>query len=269
MTRRYVGPCVDAAARPPLHLYATDFMRSGVDYWALTASGPLLSTVPRGDRHPVLVLPGFMTSDLSTVTLRTMLRSAGYRAHGWRLGRNIGPSAAIVEGLRNRLDGLTRTYGQPISVIGWSLGGIFARQLAREAPDQVRQVITLGSPIRLARHDQSWAGSLYARFAPVHITELDLPLERDAPPLPVPATSIYSRIDGIVAWQTCLDEPGPQAENIAIWASHFGFGHHPAAIWAIADRLAQRRGEWRPFEPPALLRAAFPAADTPCRLAHS
>lgn len=253
---------VMSARRPPIWLYSTDFARSAVDYWALAASYPMLATLPRGERHPVMVLPGFMTSDRSTLTLRTVLRSLGYRVHGWGLGRNIGPTAKALDGMTQRLDELHRRYGQPVSVIGWSLGGIFARRLARQNPDVVRQVITLGSPIRLARHDQSWASAVYARFEGRHVEQLPLPLEVDAEPLPVPSTSIYSRVDGIVAWRTCVDRPSERAENIAVWSSHFGFGHHPAAIWAIADRLAQPAGEWARFAAPPLLRSAFPATDT-------
>ncbi|NMO00906.1 alpha/beta hydrolase [Gordonia sp. TBRC 11910] len=253
---------VSSARKPPVWLYSTELARSSVDFWALAASYPMLATLPRGQRHPVLVLPGFMTNDRWTVTLRGLLRTLGYQAHGWRLGRNVGPTAQVLDGLSARLDELHGRYGQPVTLIGWSLGGVFARQLARSHPEQVRQVITLGSPFRLARHDQSWAAPIYSRFEHRHAERLQLPLESDAAPLPVPSTSIYSRIDGIVAWQTCVDRPGEQAENIAVWSSHFGFGHHPAVIWAIADRLAQPAGRWAPFQAPALLRAAFAATDT-------
>lgn len=252
-----------SATRPSFLLYSTDFMRSGVDAWATALSAPILATAPRGDRHPVLVLPGFMTNDTWTIGLRTAVRSFGYRAHRWNLGRNVGPTSKALDGMAARLDELVDRYDEPVSIIGWSLGGIFARRLARQAPEKVRQVITLGSPIRLHTHGQSWAGPLYNRFASRHVEELDLPLEAAAEPLTMPATSIYSRIDGIVAWQACLDEPGANAENIAVWSSHFGFGQHPAALWAIADRLAQPVGHWRPFTPPAMLRAAFPAVDVP------
>jgi hypothetical protein len=185
-----------------------------------------------------------------------VLRRLGYRTYRWRLGRNIGPTEQAVHGTRARLDQLTSRFGQPVPVIGWSLGGIYARQLARRTVHAVRQVITLGSPIRLARKGQGHANRLIGDYSHWHIETWDLPLEHGHGPLPVPTTSIYSPLDGILAWRTGVNEPAPQAEHIAVSASHLGFGHHPAVIWAIADRLAQPAGQWAPFRPPPLLRPA-------------
>ncbi|OOL32676.1 alpha/beta hydrolase [Rhodococcus rhodochrous] len=243
-------------------LYFTDPARAAVDYALLAYSAPLLAALPRGDKHPVLVLPGLNTSDASTYTLRTVLKGLGYKTYGWQLGRNIGPTSKAVHGTQARLDYLTNRYQQPVTLIGWSLGGIFARKLARRTPSAVRQVITLGSPIRLARHEQSRANRLFHRNSHEHIEPLDLPLERGAGPLPVPATSIYSKLDGILAWRACLDEPSPRAENIAVLASHFGITGNPATLWAVADRLAQPPDRWAPFQPPALLRMAYPAPES-------
>jgi pimeloyl-ACP methyl ester carboxylesterase len=245
------------AAPGPL-LFLSEPARAVIDFGLLTCSAPALAALPRGDGHPVLVLPGLGATDSSTIILRTVLRRLGYRTHGWRLGRNIGPTAQAVHGMRARLDQLTTRYRQPISLIGWSLGGIYARQLARRTLHAVRQVITLASPIRLVDKQQSHANRRFGEYPHWHIETRDLPLERDQGPLPVPTTSIYSPLDGIIAWRTCLNEPGPQAENIAVSASHLGFGHHPAVIWAVADRLARPAGQWVPFRPPPLLRPAYP-----------
>ena len=166
-----------------------------------------------------------------------------------------GPLLYLTEP-RARLDQLTTRFGQPVSLIGWSLG-IYARPLARSTVHAVRQVITLGSAIRLARKEQSHANRLVGDNSHWHIETWALPLEHGDGPLPVPTTPIYTPLDGIVAWRTCLNEPAPQAENIAVSASHLGFGHHPAVIWAIADRLAQPAGHWAPFRPPPLLRPAY------------
>ena len=125
------------------------------------------------------------------------------------------------------------------------------------------QVITLGSPIRLAHEGQSRARRAFNRYAHLHVVPRELPLESGGDPLLVPATSIYSRCDGIVAWQACLDVPSARAENIAVVGSHLGFGHHPAVIWAVADRLAQPLGEWAPFRAPAALRPLYPPTDSP------
>jgi pimeloyl-ACP methyl ester carboxylesterase len=248
---------------PALPLYITEPGRAVAELGLYMAARPLESRLPKGDGHPVLVLPGLMADDTSTRALRAALRRQGYRVHGWGLGRNIGPTATCINGLRTKLNSLDGRYGRKVTVIGWSLGGIFARDLARRCPEEVRQVITLGSPFRIQRHSQTRATKSFDRFAHLHAEQRSLPLEADDCTLPVPATSIYSHFDGIVHWRTCLNEPGEFSENIAVTASHLGLGHHPAAIWAIADRLAQPEGEWKPFKAPTFLRPAFPKPDAP------
>jgi pimeloyl-ACP methyl ester carboxylesterase len=248
---------------PALPLYLTEPGRAVGDYGLYLAARPLISRLPRGDGHPVLVLPGLLADDISTRTLRAVLRRLGYDAQGWGLGRNIGPTAACVNGTRDLLAHLTDKHQRPVSLIGWSLGGIFARDLARQSPESARQVITLGSPFRLARNSQSRATKVFDRFSHLHVERRTLPLESESIPLTVPATSIYSHYDGIVHWQTCLNTPGERCENIAVMASHLGLGHHPASIWAVADRLAQREGAWTPFRAPRFLRPAFPKPAEP------
>jgi pimeloyl-ACP methyl ester carboxylesterase len=248
---------------PALPLYLSEPGRAVADYGLYLAARPLVPRLPRGDGHPVLVLPGLLADDASTRVLRNVLRRLGYDVHGWGLGRNIGPTAACVKGMRDRVDHLADQHGKAVSLIGWSLGGIFARDLARRSPDTVRQVITLGSPFRLARNSQSRATKVFDRFSHLHVEHRPLPLESEAVPLTVPATSIYSQLDGIVHWQTCLDTPSARCENIAVMASHLGLGHHPASIWAVADRLAQPEGTWQPFKAPLFLRPAFPKPAEP------
>ena len=248
---------------PALPLYLSEPSRAVADYGLYLAARPLLSALPQGYGQPVLVLPGLMADDASTRPLRTTLRRLDYQVHGWRLGRNIGPTRACVDGLPRRLDDLADRYDRPVTLIGWSLGGIFARALARATPDSVRQVITLGSPFRLTCESQTRAAGVFNRFSHLHVDSVSFSLESECTPLPVPATSIYSHADGIVHWQTCLETPGPQAENIAVHASHLGLGHHPAVVYAVADRLAQPDGTWQHFCPPAVLRPVFPRPDVP------
>lgn len=251
----------DSHSAPPLVWYLTDPARAVAEYGLHLASGPLRAALPRGDGRPVLVLPGLLAADGSTRPLRGALRRLGHQVHGWRLGRNVGPTQRCVTGLRDRLRELADRHGTAVSVVGWSLGGIYARELARRAPESVHQVVTLGSPIRLECEEQTRAHSAFERYAHLHVERWTLPLEHGCDRLPVPATSVYSRYDGIVSWRACLDEPGPRAENIAVIGSHLGLGHHPAVLWAVADRLAQPAGEWKPFTPPSLLRHAFPKPD--------
>jgi len=250
-------------ATPGALLHYTEYARAAFDGALLAYAAPMLPALPRGDGHPVLILPRLHGTDISVTALHMVLRGLGYRTYGWRLGRNIGPTSKAVHGMRTRLDYLTNRYEQPVSIIGWSLGGIYARRLARRTPEAVRQVITMASPIRLERHDQSRANQLFHLYAHEHVEPLDVPLERGEGPLPVPATSIYSPLDGIVAWRTCLDEPSERAENIAVLASHMGIARHPAALWAVADRLAQPSDSWAPFRPPSLMRLAYPTPAHP------
>lgn len=217
--------------------------------WELTAffaAYPLLRLAPRGDGHPVLVLPGLAASDTSTRPLRTFLKDQGYHAHGWKLGANHGPRPGAEAKMQARLAELAERHQRKVSLIGWSLGGVFAREMARRAPEQVRSVITLGSPFAGApKASNAW--KLYERASGRNAS--DWPeRERMRTPPPVPSTAIFSRSDGIVAWQGCLEQEGPTSENIEVEGSHCGLGHNPAVLYAIADRLAQSEGAWRPFD---------------------
>ena len=224
---------------------------------ALLPTLPLLQRAPKGDGHPVLVLPGLMASDFSTRALRAFLRSRGYHAHGWKLGRNVGPSPPVVMGLAERLQALQTRYARRVSLIGWSLGGVYARELARRFPSDVRQVITLASPFR------DVSASNVPRVLRAFASDR-LPRERQdlraqlSTPLSVPSTAIFSRTDGIVAWQSCMEAaPGPLCENIEVESSHLGIGHHPIVLLTIADRLAQPEGAWKPFQAPPQWRWPF------------
>jgi pimeloyl-ACP methyl ester carboxylesterase len=204
---------------------------------------PLLLRAPKGDGHPVLTLPGFLASDLSMAPMRRYLKELGYDTQAWRMGRNFGGVASKRAALRDLLTGIHEQTGRKVSLVGWSLGGIYARDLALQLPDMVRAVITLGSP---------FANDIRATNATrLYEAVDDNPEIRQAiaGDLPVPATSLYSRTDGIVNWRTSLLRPSKTAENIEVhFASHVGLGVNPAALWAVADRLAQAEGEFRHFD---------------------
>jgi pimeloyl-ACP methyl ester carboxylesterase len=187
--------------------------------FAMTA-GPLLAALPRGDRHAVLVLPGLGGSDNSTAPLRWFLGQLGYRSYGWGLGQNVGFGRHVTDGLDELL--AAKREAGPVSLVGWSLGGVHAVELARRRPDAVRSVITLGCPL---------AGLAQ-------------------PPASIPMTSVYSRTDAIVPWRSSLVPTGPWRENIEVVGSHLGLGHNPAVVLVVADRLAQGSADWHPFVAP-------------------
>jgi pimeloyl-ACP methyl ester carboxylesterase len=208
---------------PPLRLLALEPPRAAAEMAALVAASLLLRFAPRGDGHPVVVLPGFMAGDNSTQALRRFLRTKGYAVYGWRQGRNLGPTGEVLDGLDRHLLAVLDRHGRSMSLVGWSLGGIFARRIAHREPEAVRQVITLGSPFRLTE--------------PTCLT--------------VPSTAIYSRTDGIAPGLSCAGEPGEHCESIEVRGSHCGLGHHPAVLHVVADRLALPEDEWAPYRPRA------------------
>ncbi|MFT4116346.1 alpha/beta hydrolase [Bradyrhizobium sp.] len=209
---------------------------------------PVLMCAPRGDGHPVLALPGFLASDLSMAPMRRYLNELGYQANAWRMGRNLGGLARMREALRGRLAEIHAETGRKVSLVGWSLGGVYARDLALQAPDLVRSVITLGSPFANDLRATN-ATRLYEALSGERVEDMAELREAIAGDLPVPASSIYSRSDGVVNWRTCLLRPSDRAENIEVHlASHIGLGVNPAALWAVADRLAQPEGEFSPFD---------------------
>jgi dienelactone hydrolase len=209
---------------------------------------PLLMRAPRGDGHPVLALPGFLASDLSMAPMRRYLSELGYDAHAWRMGRNTGGISRMRAALRDRLAEIHRSSGRKVSIVGWSLGGVYARDLALQAPEMVRYVVTLGSPFANDVRATN-ATRLYEALSGEGVEDNSELRQAISGDLPVPTTSIYSRADGIVNWRTCLLRPSDTAENIEVHlASHVGLGVNPAALWAVADRLAQGEGQFRQFD---------------------
>jgi pimeloyl-ACP methyl ester carboxylesterase len=237
-------------AMPPPPSAALQLLEARVvpEFCAFWLTRPWLSSVtPQGDGHPVLVLPGLLADDNSTAALRSFLNAHGYDAHGWKQGRNLGLRPNLERDMLARIDELfERSGGRRVSLVGWSLGGLYARQLAKIAPDRVRCLISLGSPFAGSpKSTNAW--QIYEMVSGSRIEEQDgLEMLADAPP--VPTTSIFSRTDGICAWQACLNTDGPLAENIEVYGSHCGLAHHPAVVYAIADRLAQPEGAWKKFE---------------------
>ncbi len=234
--------------RPPSRALMLLEGRAIPEFGAFLGALPLLSLAPRGDGHPVLVLPGLVTSDISTRPLRSFLKRQGYAVSGWGLGRNFGPRPGVQDGMLALIRELNETHGRKVSLVGWSLGGVYARQLAKMEPDRVRSVITLGSPFGGKPHATN-AWRIYEMVSGKNAADQDSSFGGAlADPPSVPTTAIYSRTDGICAWQICIEQPSAKAENIEVQGSHCGLGHNPAVVYAVADRLAQAEGEWRPFQ---------------------
>ena len=241
-------PQVKGRLRPPALSLLLAEVRGIFEFNASLMLSPLLMSAPRGDGHPVLTLPGFLASDLSMAPMRRYLKELGYDAHAWNNGRNIGGVLRMRSALRDRLAAVHTATGRKVSIIGWSLGGVYARDLALQAPDMVRSVVTLGSPFANDIRATN-ATRLYEALSGEAVednAELRTAIAGD---LPVPTTSIYSRTDGVVNWRTCLLRPSDTAENIEVYlASHIGLGVNAAALWAVADRLAQSEGQFRQFD---------------------
>lgn len=243
---------------PPSRLLQWLEWRAIVEYAHTALASPWLSLAPRGDGHSVIVLPGLVADDGSTELLRRYLRGRSYEVHGWGQGRNYGPREGVPERMLQQVDRLHAASGRKLSLIGWSLGGVYARMLAHERPDAVRSVTMLGSPIG-GHHRASNAWRLYEWTSGRRADDTaGWPQPGDSPA--VPTSSIWSRGDGVVAWQNSVHPPAPRAENIEVHASHTGLGVNAAVLYAVADRLAQPEGQWQPFAPPATLRLLYPSA---------
>ena len=251
--------------KPPHRFWTFSEGRAAFEFGAFYAMRPWLSTLPKGDGHTVMTLPGFMATNNSTMPMRSLLRTLGYDAHGWDSGRNVRVNEELVSKLEAQIDRLYEESGRKISLIGWSLGGVLAREIAKLRPEKIRLVMSLGSPITDDRAHTN-AARLFEFFngnEPEELREGQFRGLDMAPP--VPTTSVLTKTDGIVHWRGSVQDPakthGHPSETIRVYASHCGLGVNPSVMIAIADRLAQPEGEWQPFEAPAGQSWMFPALD--------
>ncbi len=240
-------------------------LRAPIEALALIPALPLLRMAPHGNGQPILVLPGFLATDNSTYVLRRYLKRQNFNAYGWDMGRNPGLRDDLYQQLEQRVIELYGQHQEKISLVGWSLGGIYARVLAHRVPDYVRQIVTLGAPFNLA-HPKSASEvevsgpilKLYERLNPNLATDdlLNGDPVWERPP-PVPSTSIYSESDGIAAWRYCIDPIKTHTENLRVSGSHTGMTHNPIIFYALADRLSQGENRWSPFDKRWLHRFLF------------
>lgn len=247
---------------PSLLLAFTEAHRAFVEVVLLGVTRRMLDkSAPRGDGHAVMVLPGFLGGDGYNGALRRFLGSLNYAVHGWGMGRNLGPRQGVLEALEKSLDRLADRHDGPVSLVGHSLGGIFARELAREFPDRVRQVISLGSPFGEGRMTASIPARLFTALNPPEEIPVNEDLLAHAPP--VPTTAIYSKGDGIVNWQTTFQRDGhAQTQSIQVRGSHCGMTLNPSIWLLIAECLATDPADWRPFERGSWRRLVYPDVRT-------
>lgn len=237
-------------AKPPHPFWTLTEGRAIFEFGAFGLFRKSMRNLPKGDGHPVLVLPGFMASDHSTRPMRRLFKDLGYNAYGWGLGRNVKFNEVREREMSDLVERIYDENGEKLSIVGWSLGGVFARELAKMHPDIVRVVVSLGSPISNDRRHSAPSrlfeainGKETRPEAEGRYHDLEL-----APP--VPTTSILTKTDGVVSWRGSVQCPtkGHQTENIVVPASHVGLGVNPLVMVAVADRLAQPEGRWQPFD---------------------
>ena len=248
---------------PSFLLALAELPRALAEAGSIPWTAPLLLQAPKGDGHPVMLLPGFMASEFSMRILHRYLSKLGYDVYHWELGRNLGPKAIGAEGekLIARLDHIHEKTGKKVSLVGWSLGGSLARQLSRRRPDLVRQVISMGSPISgTPRATNAWRAYQFMTGQKVDDPSLQRQVKEGHAVPPVPSTAIWSRSDGVVAWQNSREPKAKTTDNIEVKGSHCGLGANPAVLWAVADRLAQPEGEWKPFERSGLRSVIYPSS---------
>jgi pimeloyl-ACP methyl ester carboxylesterase len=241
--------------RPP-RIYTLLEGRGLAEAAALPLFAPLLSRTPRGDGHPVLLVPGFTASDATLVGLRLFLRSRGYQVETWGFGQNTGFKRKFAQALEQKVRFMHHRSGHKVSVVGWSLGGLYAFYLGHVAADCVRSVTSLGSPMQLSGTDPETPVLVRAMYrwlahpmGPVaHAADVRAKVLRASPP--VPSTCIYSDTDGVVPARAArIETDDPLHENVWVPGSHLGLGFNAAVMWILADRLAQPEGAWQPFEP--------------------
>lgn len=236
---------------PSLFDSITEMPRIMLEVTGLTALwGSLIAQAPRGESHPVLVLPGFMGGDDSTLMLRRFITRLGYRSIPWLQGTNTG-NPEQLEALMYRFYRLYRSHGSELTIIGQSLGGVYAREIAKEFPEAVRVVMTLGSPYRAIGSGTTspLVEKLFQQMSGLSVEEMraQMPVDRDVT-LSVPATSVYSTNDGVVGWQTCIEPESEISENIRVHGSHSGMAMNADVLRVVADRLAQDPQNWQKFD---------------------
>jgi pimeloyl-ACP methyl ester carboxylesterase len=240
--------------------------RALLELGVLPAAWPWLMQAPRGDGHPVLLLPGFMADEATLAPLRSFLSRLGHDVQSWGFGRNIGFQRRHAQALEQKIRHLHHVSGRKVSLVGWSLGGVFALYGAHQAPECVRQVITLGSPVSVGpegSQSPAFVKAMYRRIAhpmgpAVHVMQPRVKKLRERQLPPVPTSCLYTLSDGVVPPQEATIDGDPALhENIRVTGSHSGLGFNPMVLAIVAERLAQPEDAWRPFKPEGWVGQAY------------
>jgi dienelactone hydrolase len=242
-------------------------IRAPLEFAVLIATLPTLARAAKGDGHPVLLLPGFAAGDATLEPLRLFLKSRNYEVETWGLGKNVGFNRRYTKVIEQKVRYLHHKTGKKVSLVGWSLGGVFAFYAAHVAPECVRTAISLGSPLRV-NPDHPPPQSVLAMYRALenpqgtlaHAAHSRSKAMRGPPP--APSTCLYSDTDGIVPpHQATLDGDPKNHENIRVPGSHTGLGVNVLVLWIVADRLALPEGKWKPFKPSGAFARAFRRLD--------
>ena len=244
----------------------------------LPASLPLLLQAPRGDGHPVLLLPGFMADEKSLIALKLFLQSKGYEVHTWGLGRNLGFRSKHASALPQKIRYLHHVTGRKVSLVGWSLGGVFSLYGAESTLECVRSIITLGSPVSVDAIGSQSPPAIKALYrlvahrlgAAAHVMQPRAKTLREQRRLQIPTSCLYSLGDGVVPPQEATIDGDPAFhENIQVPGSHLGLGFNGIVLAIVADRLAQPEGAWQPFRAHGLLGRVWRLSSGPAHEAHN
>ena len=243
---------------PPGLLSSVLEMRAFLELAILPCSWPMLMAAPHGDGHPVLLLPGFMGSEASLFALEIFLRQRGHAVETWGLGRNVGFHARHAKALEQKIRFMHHQSGRKVSLVGWSLGGVFALYGAHQVPECVRGVVTLGSPLSVDAGGSASPALIKAMYRliahpagpSVHEMQPRARKLRERRPLAMPLSCLYSLSDGVVPPQEATIDGDPALhENVRVPGSHVGLGFNAVVLWIVADRLSQPEGGWQRFEP--------------------
>ena len=227
---------------PPAPINALLEARAGLELTSLFFASPALALANGGKARPIMLLPGYGAGDASMQPLSGYLRYLGHRTYRWGIGRNRGSVDAMVPVVANRVTEIAEKTAQPVTLIGWSLGGVVAREIARTRPTVVGEIITMGTPVK-GGPKYTAIGAAFARSRGMDLDRFEWEVHRrNSIGLKQPITAIYSKLDGVVGWQAAIDSYNPQARNVEVYGTHLGLGVNPRVWTVIADTLAKNQG---------------------------